>query len=216
MRNKSFLLVLGGLLSAAPLLLAQSNEIGLQLGRTIHEGRRFEFAGLPQNVFKEDNGWAGGLVYNRKMLGGKGAALNLHVPFFLLQDRIPEPNRFAQSSGDSSKVSGFITPGLQVRFLQPFFLQPYLFGGVGYARVGQVNAAPIGGSLPTSRLQLESKGTWGASVGGGLDIMLGRHFGLRGEARGLTSGGRDRVIPGLTLDEPGARWAATAGLVIRF
>ncbi|MBI1356017.1 MAG: outer membrane beta-barrel protein [Acidobacteria bacterium] len=216
MRINTVLLLCGGMLAAAPLLSAQSNELALQIGGVVSEGRRFEFSGLPGNVFKEDGGLAGGVAFNHRLLGGDGLSLHLHVPFFFFQDQLPSESRFDQSTVDTDSYSGFITPGLQVRFLEPFFLQPYIFGGVGYARIARVNPTTLGGSLPTSRLELENKGTWGASMGGGVDVVLGRHFGVRGEIRGLTSGGRDRVIPGLTLDDPSTRWAATAGFLIRF
>ena len=87
---------------------------------------------------------------------------------------------------------------------------------MGYARTAEVLPEAVNGSLPTSRLMLEDNGTWGVSVGGGVDLMLGEYVGLRGEIRGLTAGGGDQVIPGLTLDEPSTRWSATGGLVFRF
>jgi hypothetical protein len=49
-----------------------------------------------------------------------------------------------------------------------------------------------------------------------MDVMLGRNFGLRGELRTLTTGGSDRIVPGLTFDDPAARWSATGGIVFRF
>lgn len=210
------ILSLAGLAVAATPVFSQSNEIALQIGRTVAAGRSFEFSGLPGEVFEEKNGLAGGIVYNRKIVGGEVASLHFHLPLFLLQDRLPDESRFDLSETDTSRVSAFITPGLQIRFLDPFFLQPYVFGGVGYARTAEVSPEAVNGSLPTSRLMLEDNGTWGVSVGGGVDLMLGEYVGLRGEIRGLTAGGGDQVIPGLTLDEPSTRWSATGGLVFRF
>ena len=77
------------------------------------------------------NGLAGGIVYNRKIVGGEVVSLHFHLPLFLLQDRLPDESRFDLSEADTSRVSAFITPGLQIRFLDPFFLQPYVFGGGG-------------------------------------------------------------------------------------
>jgi len=213
---KTTILLFAGLLAASPSVFAQSNEFAVQIGRTVGQGRSFEFTGLRGEVFEEENGLAGGFVYNRKMIGGDVASLHLHLPFFFLEDQLPDESRFDLSGTDTSRLSAFITPGVQVRFLEPFFLQPYVFGGVGYARTAQVRPEAVSGSLPTSRLALEDNGTWGVSVGGGVDLMLGDHVGVRGEVRGLTAGGSDQVIPGLTLDEPSTRWSATGGLVFRF
>jgi opacity protein-like surface antigen len=192
-------------------LLAQSNEIGLQFGKTVSEGRRFRFEGFPNNVLKEGDGYAVGFVYNRKLAGGDGVALNFHLPLFLFENKAPDGSFGQNAFRDTSSATAFLTPGVQIRFLQPFFLQPYVFAGVGYARVARVT--PRNGP---DDIRFENEGTWGVSTGGGVDFVLGRHFGLRGEIRGLTAGGRDRVIPGLTLDDPSTRWAATGGVLFRF
>lgn len=198
------------LLLAAP-LLAQSNEIGLQFGRTVSEGRRFQFDGFPNNVFKEDSGYAGGFVYNRKLAGGDGVALNFHLPLFVFENKVPGGAFNQDAFRDTSSATAFVTPGVQIRFLQPFFLQPYVFAGVGYAHVARLT--PRNG---VDGVDFENQGTWGVSAGGGVDVVFGRHFGVRGEIRSLTAGGRDRVIPGLTLDDPSTRWAATGGVLFRF
>jgi hypothetical protein len=199
------------LLAAALPLGAQSNEIALQFGKTVSEGRRFRFDGFPNNVFEEGNGYAAGIAYNRKLAGGGGVALNLHIPVFAFENRAPEGAFNQASFRDSSSATGFITPGAQVRFLEPFFLQPYVFAGVGYARVARLTPRP-----GLDDVDFENEGTWGVSAGGGVDVVFGRHFGLRGEIRSLTAGGSDRVIPGLTLDDPSTRWAAMGGLIFRF
>jgi hypothetical protein len=55
------------------------------------------------------------------------------------------------------------------------------------------------------------------SAGGGVDILFGSHFGVRGEVRSLSTGTRQQVIPaGLVLNDPSTRWAATGGIVFRF
>jgi hypothetical protein len=192
-------------------LCAQSNEIALQYGKTVSEGRRFRFDGFPNSVFKEGNGYAAGIAYSRKLAGGDGVAVNLDVPVFVFENKAPEGAFNQATFRDSSSATGFITPGLKVRFLQPFFLQPYVFAGIGYARVARLT--PRNG---LDDIEFENDGTWGVSTGGGVDLLLGRHFGIRGEIRSLTTGTSDRIIPGLTLDDPGTRWAATGGLVFRF
>ena len=199
------------LLASAVPLSAQSNEISFQFGRTVSEGRRYNFDGFPNNVFKEENGYAGGIAYNRKLAGGDGVALNLHVPAFFFENKGPEGAFAGASFRDTSSATAFITPGVQVRFLQPFFLQPYVFAGVGYARAARI--VPDNG---LDDIDFENEGTWGVSAGGGVDLVLGRHFGIRGEIRSLTAGGWDRVVPGLTLDDPSTRWAATGGILFRF
>lgn len=208
MQRAFFLLMLS---AAALPLCAQSNEIGLQFGKTVSEGRRFRFQDFPNNVFEEGKGYAAGIAFNHKLAGGDGVALNLHVPLFLFENKAPEGVFTQASFRDSSSATGFITPGLQVRFLQPFFLQPYVFAGVGYAHVARLT--PNEG---LDDIDFEGDGTWGVSAGGGVDLLFGRHFGIRGEIRSLTAGGNDRIVPGLTLDDPSTRWAATGGVVFRF
>ncbi len=192
-------------------LAAQSNEIGFQFGRTVSEGRRFQLDGFPNNVFKEGAGYAAGFAYNRRLAGGDGAALNFHLPVFLFENRAPEDGFNSTRFRETSSATAFVTPGVQVRLLQPFFLQPYVFAGVGYARVASL--APRNGS---GDIDFENRGTWGVSAGGGVDLLFGRRFGIRGEIRSLTAGGRDRIVPGLTLDDPSTRWSATAGILFRF
>jgi hypothetical protein len=196
--------------AAALPLAAQSNELAFQFGRTVGEGRRFQFSGLPDRVFDEKNGLAGGIVYNRKLVGGDGASLHLHLPFFLMENRLPDAPGAGVGFRDTSSATLFATPGVQVRFFEPFFLQPFVFAGVGYARVARGNPED------DDRIVFENRGTWGVSAGGGLDLVFGRNFGLRGEIRSLTAGGSDRIVPGLTLNDPSTRWAATGGLVFRF
>ena len=200
------------LLTAAALPLgAQSNEIGFQFGKTVSEGRRFSFDGFPNSIFEEENGYAAGFTYNRTLLGGDGVALNLHVPVFVFENKVPEGTFNQDAFRDTSSASAFITPGAQVRFLQPFFVQPYVFAGVGYAHVARL--VPEDG---LDDVDFENEGTWGVSAGGGVDLVFGRHFGVRGEIRSLTAGGSDSIIPGLTLDDPNTRWAATGGVIFRF
>ena len=192
-------------------LFAQSNEIAFQFGKTVSEGRRFRFDNFPNSVLKEGDGYAAGFAYNRKLAGGDGAAFSLHIPVFLFENKAPDAAVNQASFSDTSSATGFITPGFQIRLLQPFFLQPYVFAGVGYARVARLT--PRNG---LDDVRFENDGTWGVSAGGGVDLVFGRNFGIRGELRSLTDGKRDQVIPGLTLDDPSTRWAATAGLLFRF
>ncbi|MEZ5364159.1 MAG: hypothetical protein R2748_17920 [Bryobacterales bacterium] len=196
--------------SALP-LCAQTHELGFQFGKAVSEGRRFRFDGFPNNVFKESNGYAAGVAYNGKIAGGDGIALSIHVPVFVFENKVPEGAFNQNAFRDTSSATGFITPGLQVRFLQPFPIQPYVFAGVGYARVARLT--PRSG---IDDIHFENEGTWGVSAGGGVDVVFGRHFGIRGEIRSLTAGGSDRIVQGLTLDDPATRWAATAGVLFRF
>jgi hypothetical protein len=198
---------LAALLCGATVALAQSNEIALQFGKVVGEGRRVQFESVPGQVFAEDGGYSGGIVYNRQLFGFGFGTFHFHLPFFAFE------NKFDNDliGTNTSRVTGFVTPGVQIRLFQDFPLQPYAFAGVGYARVARITPES------EDEFRFENDGTWGVSAGGGLDILFGRNFGVRGEIRSLSTGTRQQVIPaGLVLDDPTTRWAATGGIVFRF
>lgn len=205
---RTFPLVFTAVLCCTGSAFAQNNELAFQFGKVFSEGRRIQFESLPGEIFTEDGGFAGGIVYNRRLFGFGFGSFQFHLPFFAFENTFDSD---FLDFDDTSRVSGFITPGAQVRFFDNFPLQPYVFAGVGYARVARIS--------PESEdsFQFENDGTWGVSAGGGLDIMFGRNFGIRGEVRSLSAGSRDQVIPaGILLNDPTTRWGATGGLVFRF
>ena len=205
-----YVLFVAWLVSAVP-AFSQANEITIQFGKVVGEGRRFSVDALPGQFIPEEAGLAGGIVYNRRIVGGRAASLHFHLPFFAFENTSSAANLPDNPLGDTSSLTGFTTPGLQLRLLDSFPLQPYAFAGVGYAYVARI--APDEG---LRSLTVDHEGTWGVSAGGGLSVMFNSNFGLRGEIRSLTTGAASRIVPGLTLDDPGTRWAATGGLVFRF
>jgi hypothetical protein len=190
---------------------AQNNEIGLQFGKAIGEGRRITASAVPGRILAEEGEFAGGIVYNRRLLGKKILSLQFQLPVFAFENQTANTGIVGNPFGDTTSATAFVTPGIQVRLLENFPVQPYAFAGVGYARVARLTP---NSSLTSARF--ENEGTWGVSAGAGVDLMFGRHFGIRGEIRSLTVGSSDVVLPGLSLNDPNTRWMGTGGIVFRF
>jgi hypothetical protein len=176
---------------ASAVLPAQRNELSLQFGGTLTQRRTILLSGRNLQIpgvesLTEDNGYAGGIVYRVRFARLGPAALMAELPIFVVQatntDLIP---LIAQPVfGDTSGVSGFITPGAVLRFGPDSILSPYGFFGAGYARV--VEAQLI--STDPVRGDFVDKGTWAINYGGGADLRLARFLAIRGELRNFYTG----------------------------
>lgn len=208
-----------GVLSATS--FAQNNDITLQGGGGL-TGRHD--VNLPLNLgtvrLQENNGYAAGIVYGRKLAGGEKAALWLQIPVFAVQARTPGVDVFDNTTG----VAGFLTPDAQVKLFPRSRVSPYGFFGAGYARVVDVGI----GSLSPFRSRVFDNGTWALTYGGGVDVKVVRWFGIRGEVRGFYTGSNNfPAIPELSsvpLQTPSTAGnldrrntaIATVGLQFRF
>lgn len=180
---RAFLLLFLG----AAMLGAQNNAITLQGGTTLTQRREIT---LPPNPFfgvlREDNGYAVALTYERRLLGGNVAALWLQVPITVVQatntDILPALAR--PFFGDTTGVSGYVTPGALVKLLPGRRVEPFVFVGAGYARVVEAELT----SLSPVRGGSANRGTWAVTYGGGADLRIVRWFAVRGELRNLYTG----------------------------
>lgn len=188
-----------------------ANEISIQFGGVFGEGRVFRAEELPAVPFEEDNGYAGGIVYNRRIVGSDYMSLHFHLPVFFYENEFNGTTISGTTFNGSSSVTGFVTPGLLVQFLEGYAVQPYGFAGVGYAHVARLT--PDEG---LDSVDFANEGTWGVSAGGGLDVLFTEHFGIRGEVRSLSTGSDNGDIPGLEFSDPATRWGATGGLIFRW
>jgi hypothetical protein len=115
------------------------------------------------------------------------------VPIFIVQatntDLVPLIAR--PVFGNTSGVSGFITPGVVVRFLRESRLSPYAFVGAGYARVLEAQLE----SISPLRGSFEDEGTWAINYGVGADFRLIRFLSIRGELRNFYTGETGGAIP---------------------
>jgi hypothetical protein len=179
------------LIFAAAVAQAQRNEISFQFGTTLTHRRSIALPSelqpiLRNDMLREDNGLAGGIVYRARIADIGAAALLVEVPIFIVQatntDLIPLIAR--PIFGDTSGVSGFTTPGGVVRFLPRARVSPFAFFGAGYARVVEAQVAGI--NPPRGRFANE--GTWAVSYGGGADLRLFRAINFRGELRNFYTG----------------------------
>jgi hypothetical protein len=207
------------LLVAAALLPAQRNELSLQFGgalterRTLLTGRNL-IPGLDGSL-TEDNGYAGGIVYRVRLVRLGPAALMAELPIFIVQATntgliplIAEP-----IFGDTSGVSGFITPGAILRLAPDSIVSPYAFFGAGYARVVEAQLT----STAPARGVFANKGTWAMNYGGGADLRLARFLAIRGELRNFYTGSTSSA--GVVLPEEARQrntLLLTGGLVFRF
>lgn len=205
---------------AAAILPAQRNELSLQFGGTLTQRRAILLSGrnlIPglQDSLTEDNGYGGGIVYRVRLVRFGPAALMAELPIFIVQatntDLIP---LLAQPIfGDTSGVSGFLTPGAVLRFAPDSIVSPYVFFGAGYARVVEaqlLSTTPVQGDFV-------DKGTWAINYGGGADVRLARFLAIRGELRNFYTGstsGAALVLPEETRQRN--TLLLTGGLVFRF
>jgi hypothetical protein len=203
-------LILGLLL--ATILPAQRNELALQFGTTLTQRRSLSVPRqfqpfVPADVIREDNGYAGGIVYRVRLVRlGSAAALMAEIPLFAVQaitsDFLPQ---------STSGATAFLTPGAVIRFLPDARVSPYAFFGAGYARVVEArltSISPIRGSFA-------NEGTWAIGYGGGADLRLGPVVAIRGEVRNFQAGYTDD----LNLPEQVRQrntLLVTGGLVFRF
>jgi hypothetical protein len=209
------------LVLAATILPAQRNELSLQFGGTLTQrrtillsGRNFGIPGLEESL-TEDNGYGGGIVYRVRLVRFGPAVLMAELPIFIVQatntDVIPLlAERFF---GNTSGVSGFITPGAVLRFAPDSIVSPYAFFGAGYARVVE---AQLVDTFPF-RADFVNGGTWAINYGGGADLRLARFLAIRGELRNFYTGSTS-IAGGLPPEETRQRntLLLTGGLVFRF
>ena len=114
--------------------------------------------------------------------------------------------------GNTSGVTGFITPGGVVQFLPRSFLSPYAFVGGGYARVVEaeiVSTAPFRGKFA-------DEGTWAIDYGGGIDLKLAKWLAIRGELRNFYTVTTGVVLPVINETHQRNTLLITGGLVFRF
>ena len=215
MLRTAFILLLLG----AALLPAQRNEISLQFGTTLTQRRELNVPEALQSVIdaavlREDNGLAGGIVYRVRLWSNDVAAISAEVPLFVVQattnDLIPAAARsfFSNTSG----ASAFLTPGAVVQLAPNSPVVPFALFGVGYARVFE---ADVSRALPL-RVSFADKGTWALNYGGGADLHLFRHLGIRVELRNFRTGGSSPLDPLLGVVRQRNTLLLTGGLVFRF
>lgn len=209
-----FLLVLT--VAAGP---AQSNEISLHFGGTLTQRRSIRLPSVVQNLLgteeiREDNGYAGGIVYRIRLARFGPVALMAELPLFVVQatntDLIPLIAR--PIFGDTSGIAGFLTPGGVLRFLPDSRVSPYVFFGGGYARVVEaqlVSTSPLRG-------RFANEGTWAINYGGGADLRLLGFLALRGELRNFYTGTTENTLALPQETRQRNTLLISGGLVFRF
>jgi hypothetical protein len=112
---------------------------------------------------------------------------------------------FAKNFYDSSTDNSVLTIMTNVRLSLPLGpIQPYLVGGIGLIK-------PHASNNPFQ--VFTSKSAFGTDMGGGLTIMLGQGFGVRGDIRRFNAQGVTLVIfSGAKADF----WRASAGLTFKY
>ena len=170
---------------------AQSNDLGITAGGYF----------AVSNPLSLGAAWA---------LEGTFAHRLTSVHYLALAAELPIAGSFSSSiptlSGTTiarSYTALFITPGVRLRLAPSFPVSPYFAAGLGYARFNR--QLFNGGTSANNSLAFD--------VGGGLDINITSHFGLRGELRDFNSGGLglETVVFGRQNN-----LFATGGLVFRF
>ncbi len=161
---RKFLLIAASV--AAP-VLAQSNEVGLTLGRLLSRDRgSLELGG---GISWQAN-------YGRRIYNGESVALFAEVHF------LANPLREVASADTRATrdvATLFVTPGLRLKFLAGKWLHPYVTAGGGYALYENSTTTLAGSPNPAPRFDH----TGAFMFGGGVDIPVWRWLGFRLEAR---------------------------------
>jgi hypothetical protein len=112
---------------------------------------------------------------------------------------------FAKNFYDTTSDSSVLTIMTNVRLSLPIGpIQPYLVGGIGLI-------LPHASNNPFQ--VFTSKSAFGTDLGGGLTIMLGPSFGVRGDIRRFNATGLKLVVfSGAKADF----WRASVGLTFRY
>jgi hypothetical protein len=118
---------------------------------------------------------------------------------------IEEDFSFAKNFYDTSTDNSVLTIMTNVRLSLPLGpIQPYLVGGIGLIK-------PHASNNPFQ--VFTSKSAFGTDMGGGLTIMLGQGFGVRGDIRRFNAQGVTLVIfSGAKADF----WRASAGITFKY
>ncbi len=155
---------------------------------------------------------------NALALQGNIGARVASVPFFALYLEFPitgtlnskVPLSALSSAGTYSSL--FVTPGVRLKFAPGSFLSPYLATGGGLAHFGRSSTqVPVG-----SNNNSVNKAVW--DIGGGVDLRLVPHVGVRGEVRDFYSGSPELRLSQITgtFGQRQHNIIFTAGLVLRF
>jgi hypothetical protein len=200
-------------------LPAQRNEWSLQFGGTLTHRRSIRLPAdlkslLGTDALTENNGYAGGFAYRVRLVRFGPAALMAELPVFIVQatntDLIPLIAR--PIFGNTSGISGYITPSAVVRFFPDSRVSPYAFFGGGYARVVEAqltSTAPLRGGFA-------NEGTWALDYGGGADLRLVRFLAIRVEFRNFYTGATDTAIRLTEETRQRNTLLVTGGIVFRF
>lgn len=155
------------------------NEVGLLLGGIATGTRTVLFP--TRSDADPGSGLTYEATYARRTVGGKVGVLYAEFVFTatplveIKSSNLTLPRDYA---------SLYLTPGVKVKFLPGARLAPYLAIGGGYARY-------TGSQFLTSNqpnLGKRAINTGAFDYGGGVDVRLFRHLGLRGEVRDFLTG----------------------------
>jgi hypothetical protein len=183
-------------------LFAQTQELGLTLGRVIGQDRSIASTSL-----KLDGGTALQANYGHRIAGG--GAIGVYAAVNVLASPLREVST-ANRGSIRDFATFYLTPEIRVKFAAGAPVSPYVFGGGGLA-VYEHSTLTIGGAPnPGPRTSNTGAGTYGA----GVDVKGWRWIGLRGEIRDTFTGS-----PRFNLSPSAAKqhnWTATGGFVLRW
>ena len=167
------------LLAASPPVFGAGKQVSLTLGR-ISEDERV-VAGDESGVAKLESGLAWQANFSSKIAGTPLANLDFEMHF------LASPSRDV-SSGIPSLTRDFatiyLTPGVKVQFLPGGPFRPFVSAGAGLA-VYENSRNTIGGD-PNPVERITNRGV--IQFGGGVDLPVAPHIGMRFEIRDFYSG----------------------------
>lgn len=182
---------------------AQKNELAFTLG-----------GNFPKNdQYNPGNSFAVGAQYDGRIFHVPTLQLYLDVPVVVATKTsftspaplfCPIPS--CPATIKDNYRSFFVTPGLKVKFGAPLIpFQPYLVGGLGVAHYNTPSNTFFGANSSNKAV---------FEVGGGVDVKLIPHIGLRGEIRDFISGTPN--VAAITQTGHQHNIAPQVGLVFKF
>jgi opacity protein-like surface antigen len=214
LRNKAVLLFFAFLFCAGS-VVAQRHEIGLTIGSAQPEDVLTD-AGRT-NVKK---GFAFQFDYSGRIFNAGVVALYANTPFAIAASNTIEVPQVVSGTPREYR-SYYFTPGLKLKVLPDGKVSPYVVGGYGFARLTPRNR-PANETVDIFDRVKEFSQAY--SFGGGADVKINDHIGIRGEVRSyntkpfdLESFGVD--VPGVDLSflrERQRNLFVTGGVVFQF
>ena len=172
------------MLAASAAAQDEKNELSGIFGRTIISDQGIKGATYYEPLIRSGKGTSFEINYARRFLVTPVFAISGEVPFMVNLD---EDLNAGQGVVPIDYKQYFITPAVRANLFPTTAVSPWISFGAGFAHFSENKNLIYGAGTNPG----QSKTSAAIQGGIGLDVILWRHFSLRGEARDFWSGEPD-------------------------